>query len=267
MEKGISFHALVVNTILMELYFNGDLIYFLASVRSKLIENVSIIIPTYKRPTNLLNALTSVAEQDYLNKEIIVVNDTGAGSEYNSEISNVIQQVRGAYPLVDIKFIEHNENRNGAAARNTGLLVSTGEYICFLDDDDIYLQGRLSESIAKLANQPSHVGAVYCGFLGWNSPKNDLNRYAEGDLTKEILLLEYLKHYVHTNTVTYRRSAVLALNGFDESYQGWGYEDSDLVIRIMNKGVFRLEGRFAIPVIHLWHPLRLVSTPPTDGLY
>jgi predicted glycosyltransferase involved in capsule biosynthesis len=50
------------------------------------------------------------------------------------------------------------------------------------------------------------------------------------------------------------RQDFLDVNGFDESYQGWGYEDSDLVIRIMNKGVFRLEGRFAIPVMHLWHP-------------
>jgi glycosyltransferase involved in cell wall biosynthesis len=179
---------------------------------------VSVIIPTYKRPTNLLNALTSVAEQDYLYKEILVVNDTGNNSEYNEEIANVVRGVIAKFPNVNIKFIEHWENRNGAAARNTGFLASTGEYICYLDDDDIYLPGRLTKTVDSLSIQGNHIGAVYCGFLGWNSPVNDINRYAEGNLTKEILLLDYFKHYVHTNTVTYRRSAVTALNGFDESY-------------------------------------------------
>jgi predicted glycosyltransferase involved in capsule biosynthesis len=45
----------------------------------------------------------------------------------------------------------------------------------------------------------------------------------------------------------------VAVNGFDESFEGWGYEDSDLVIRLIHYGVKRKEGRFALPVLHLWH--------------
>jgi GT2 family glycosyltransferase len=45
----------------------------------------------------------------------------------------------------------------------------------------------------------------------------------------------------------------IAVNGFDELFQGWGYEDSDLVIRLIHHGVKRKEGRFALPVLHLWH--------------
>jgi N-terminal domain of galactosyltransferase len=45
----------------------------------------------------------------------------------------------------------------------------------------------------------------------------------------------------------------LAVNGFDEQFEGWGYEDSDLVIRLIHAGVKRKEGRFALPVLHLWH--------------
>ncbi len=44
-----------------------------------------------------------------------------------------------------------------------------------------------------------------------------------------------------------------AVNGFDECFYGWGYEDSDLVIRLIHYGVKRKEGRFALPVFHLWH--------------
>ncbi|NMP14986.1 glycosyltransferase [Thalassotalea sp. Y01] len=180
---------------------------------------ISVIIPTYKRPTNLANALRSAASQSYFDKEILVVSDNGDETKYNDETSKIVEQVKSEFPQVRINLLFHKKNRNGAAARNTGLFASTGEFVCYLDDDDIYLPGRLDKSIEALRNQPKTVGGVYGGFLGWNSPVNDDNRYATGDLTKEILTLDYMKHYLHTNTATYRRSAVLAINGFDESYR------------------------------------------------
>jgi GT2 family glycosyltransferase len=44
-----------------------------------------------------------------------------------------------------------------------------------------------------------------------------------------------------------------AVNGFDEVFEGWGYEDSDLAVRLLNHGVRRKEGAFATGVLHLWH--------------
>jgi GT2 family glycosyltransferase len=44
------------------------------------------------------------------------------------------------------------------------------------------------------------------------------------------------------------------VNGFDEDFVGWGHEDADFVSRLINSGIFRKEGRFAAPVLHLWHP-------------
>ena len=43
------------------------------------------------------------------------------------------------------------------------------------------------------------------------------------------------------------------VNGFDESFTGWGHEDSDLVVRLFNAGVMRKDGAFATEVFHLWH--------------
>lgn len=186
----------------------------------KIIDNrVSVIIPTYKRPTNLANALRSVAEQDYDNKEILVICDNGIESEYNAETDGLVKKVQAEFPDVSIQLIYHQKNRNGAAARNTGFLASTGEFICLLDDDDMYLPGRIKESVNVLSKQRKGVEGVYCGFLGWNSPVNDLERYKVGNLSKEILLLDYKKHYLHTNTATYTRAAYAELNGFDESYR------------------------------------------------
>ena len=45
----------------------------------------------------------------------------------------------------------------------------------------------------------------------------------------------------------------IRVNGFDELFEGWGFEDSDLVIRLIHAGIKRKEGRFAVPVLHLWH--------------
>jgi predicted glycosyltransferase involved in capsule biosynthesis len=49
------------------------------------------------------------------------------------------------------------------------------------------------------------------------------------------------------------REDLLAINGFDEAYHGWGLEDSDLVIRLLRRGIGRKSARFAAPVFHLWH--------------
>lgn len=46
----------------------------------------------------------------------------------------------------------------------------------------------------------------------------------------------------------------IRVNGFDELFEGWGFEDSDLVIRLIHAGIVRKEGRFAVSVLHLWHP-------------
>jgi predicted glycosyltransferase involved in capsule biosynthesis len=46
---------------------------------------------------------------------------------------------------------------------------------------------------------------------------------------------------------------LVAVNGFDESYQGWGHEDADLAVRLIRHGVHYKNGRFALTVLHLWH--------------
>jgi len=196
-------------------------------------DRVSIIIPTYKRPYNLSKAIESAVAQEYTNKEIIVISDNGEGSEFARETKSIVEKLRMSNPEVLIKLISHKINRNGAAARNSGIIKSTGEFICFLDDDDIYLDNRIAMTVERLKQLPKTVGAVYCGFLGWNSPKIDENRFKAGDLTEDLLLLNYKSHYLHTNTATYRRNALLQLNGFDETYRR--HQDIELNLRFFER--------------------------------
>ena len=195
------------------------IIPFSAGVTATVKGKVSVIVPTYKRPTNLKTAISSVLEQDYQDYEILIINDNGEGSPYNEETDAAIESLKLRDPMGRIRYIKHSENRNGAAARNTGIMRARGEYISFLDDDDMYLPNRLSDCVQRLKGANNLHGAAYCGFLGWNSPQNNEKRYKEGNLSRELLLLDYMKHYLHTNTATYKNDAVFALNGFDESYR------------------------------------------------
>lgn len=70
--------------------------------------------------------------------------------------------------------------------------------------------------------------------------------------------LRYIKPFrwrgIKTCNLAVWKKNVLKINGFDEAYIGWGYEDSDLVIRLLRAGVKHKSGRFATTVLHLWHP-------------
>jgi len=174
-----------------------------------------------------------VLKQDYADIEVLIVDDNGKGSEFDTETENVVNSLKIDFKKRNIRYLKHQVNANGASARNTGILASTGEYICFLDDDDIYLPGRITKSIDSLKNCQDHIGGLYCGFLGWNSQELNPDRFAVGDLTQEILMLDYEKHYLHTNTATYRRKPIFDINGFDPSYHR--HQDLEFNIRYFEK--------------------------------
>ena len=85
---------------------------------------VSYIVPTYKRPELLKRALESIGAQAYSRFEAVVVNDAGW------DVSKVV----GEFPFA--KLVNHKQNLGLSAARNSGISASSGEYLCYLDDDD-----------------------------------------------------------------------------------------------------------------------------------
>lgn len=94
----------------------------------------SVVIPTYNRPQRVLEAIESVLSQSYKDFEIVVVND-GSTSDY-SAVEIACKRER------KIKYV-FQDNQYLAAARNTGMQNASGEFICFLDDDDEFLPNHL----------------------------------------------------------------------------------------------------------------------------
>ena len=108
---------------------------------------VSVIIPTYKRPTMLGRAIDSVLNQSYTNTEVVVVDDNSNGDMFRMETIQYMEKYINDYR---VKYIKHERNQNGSAARNTGIQNSVGEYIAFLDDDDYFLKNRIKDAMCVL---------------------------------------------------------------------------------------------------------------------
>lgn len=102
--------------------------------KSEKIPTVSVVIPTYNRAHLVGRAIQSVLNQTYQDFEIIVVDD---GSTDNTE------EVVKSFNDPRIRYIRHDQNRGGSAARNTGIKMARGEYIAFQDSDDEWLPEKL----------------------------------------------------------------------------------------------------------------------------
>jgi glycosyltransferase involved in cell wall biosynthesis len=112
---------------------------------------VSIIIPTYKRPDDLRKAVESGLMQTYDHIEIVVVSD---GPDPVARAA-----VEGIDPRVH--YAELPTNRGPAAARNEGVALSRGEWLTFLDDDDLILPGKIEKQLA-LADRNSPQTMISC---------------------------------------------------------------------------------------------------------
>lgn len=104
----------------------------------------SVIITTYNRPKKLIRAVQSVLDQTYKDFELIIVND-GSQSDY-TEVINYIE------PYSQIRYF-FKENEERSVARNYGVDKANGKFICFLDDDDYYLNNHLQVLYNEIEKQ------------------------------------------------------------------------------------------------------------------
>lgn len=196
---------------------------------------ISIIIPTYSRPKNLIRAIDSVINQTYKDVEIIVVDDNGVGSPLQVYTKQLIQ------PYIDanlITYIAHVRNKNGSAARNTGYRSSKGNYIAFLDDDDEFVPQKLELQLKELETLDKSWGGCYCDTELISQVKDVKQVYPcklSGDLTVG-MLLETI--FFNTSTLLIRREVVEKLNGFNESYRR--HQDWEFLLRFFRSYQLKL---------------------------
>lgn len=122
---------------------------------------VSVVIPTYGRPEFLDRCIESVLKQTYQNIEIFVVDDNDPDTEGRIATE---AEMRKYNENPHIKYLKHNKNMNGSAARNTGWKQSKGKYITFLDDDDEIDRTKIEKQVDCLEKLDVSWGACYTGY-------------------------------------------------------------------------------------------------------
>jgi glycosyltransferase involved in cell wall biosynthesis len=179
---------------------------------------ISVVIPTYRRHDTIIDTLNSVFLQTFKDFEVIVIND-GSPDETAQLLAPLAVSGR-------IRYLEQS-NQGQAAARNLGLAEATGEFIAFLDDDDLWPPDKLEWQVAYLERNPS-IAAVGGGFewTGDRTP-SDILGY-EGVITAETISRGI--HFLSPGQTLVRTQILREIGGFDTSL--WGVEDMDLWFRM-----------------------------------
>lgn len=181
---------------------------------------VSVIVPTYNRAALLQQTVESVLAQTYPNIELIVVDD---GS--TDETPEMLKQYAGR--LVHIR----KQNEGGTAARNTGIQAVHGEYLNFLDHDDIFLPTKIERQVEILNARPE-VGLVHCGYYRMDKDGRYIdivNFLPEGDVRRVIVL----GCFCWSGAPLIRRECIDKVGVFDESV--WS-SDADMWLKIAIAG-------------------------------
>ncbi len=184
---------------------------------------VSIIIPAYNQAQYVAQTVDSALAQTYPNVEVIVVND---GS--TDDTAAILAGYRGR-----IKCISQ-ANRGLAGARNAGFSVARGEYLLFLDSDDIIPPTKIARHLEWFDQQPD-VGVVYSGWQYIDSNGNPLpgetRLRQEGQMLSRLLLSKF---YCIPGAAVIKRQILEQAGLFDESLRA--EEDTDLWIRAAQAG-------------------------------
>ncbi|HEY7472639.1 MAG TPA: glycosyltransferase family A protein [Gemmatimonadota bacterium] len=212
---------------------------------------ISAVIPVHDRSGLLEEAVESLVATRYGDLEIVIVED-GGGEETAARARALAERHPGV-----VRTVRHPDGRNHGpgASRNRGVQVSTGEYICFLDADDIVLPNRFARAPSALDADAALDGVGERFLREEGSPRA---RTASGDrrgLT-EALLGPGIRW--HTSSILLRRRCFLDVGGFSESLrtsEDWVlWVKLALVARIGDGGaepvaVYRRHGENTAPVL------------------
>ncbi len=234
---------------------------------------ISVVISTYNWPEALYLVLLSFQHQIDKNFEVIIVDD---GSTI--ETKNTIDQFSKVAHFPITHLWQEDKGFRLSRARNMGIQSAKGDYLIFIDGDCIirpsfiqnhralaekgyYVAGNrvlLSQTFSMyiLKNHIDISSKSLFSFLFYRC-KGYINRFHSLLLLSTQSSRRYAKK---TNwqkgkgcNMAFWRKDLIQVYGFEETFEGWGYEDSDIMIRLINHGTMRKSGYFSTAILHLWH--------------
>ena len=225
---------------------------------------VSLIITTYNWPESLFLVLKSIENQTIVPEEVVIADD---GSTF--ETKEMIGKVQKDSDLNIIHSWQEDIGFRAAKARNKAIAKSSGDYIILIDGD-IILHPKFIQD---------HVNNAKFGYFVQGS-----RVLFNQDLTEQLIIRQKMsfsffsrgmqsrKNAIHSNflskifsinknslrgtrccNIAFFRQDCINVNGFNNEFEGWGREDSEFVVRLLNAGLNRKNVRFNAIQYHLWH--------------
>ncbi len=236
---------------------------------------VSLVVTTYERPDALDAVLDSLSRQTRMPDEIIVADD-GSGIETRAVID---RWKDNGLPLIHVW--QPDEGFRASVARNLAVAHAQCDYLIFLDGDCMVFEDFVETHLKLAENGWLVVGSrilmsrqlTEATLNGTEKPLEwTRGRWLRARLYGRINRLSPLVRVGVDNPLRKLRrhrwrgahscnlgiwyNDFAVVNGFDEDYEGWGHEDADLVTRLFKSGVRRKDGHYAVPTLHLWHPIQ-----------
>lgn len=192
------------------------------------IPKVSVIIPCYNGTKWVRDTIDSVLNQTYQEFELIIVDDDSTDN-LEKIIENYSSDER-------IRYIQHKKNRGIPAARNTGIKASIGQYIAFLDQDDLWLKMKLEKQVEIFEQDKDRkIGLIFTNIvcIGSNGkrikakwPNKSVLKELSKKTGKEILIELFRENFIATSSVVVRKKECFKKLGLlnEDLYSGDDYE-------------------------------------------
>lgn len=227
--------------------------------------DISVIITTYNWPEALAQSLKSILGQKRLPLEVIVADD---GS--TPETAEMIRGVAADAPIPVIHSWQEDKGFRLARSRNRAIARARGEYVILIDGDILaerhfvldhhrvarkgfFVQGTRVLLTKRLSQQILRTGelSANCCSAGVGNRKNCLR----SNMLANIFSFKSRRlPGIKTCNFAFWRQDAIRVNGFNEDFVGWGREDSEFTVRLMNIGLWRQNVKFNALAYHLYHP-------------
>lgn len=234
---------------------------------------ISLVITTYNNPVGLKKAAGSAFYQTRLPDEVLIAED---GSDDNTAAT--VKDISGLSPFPVIHIRQKDRGFRAAKIRNKAILESSGDYIILLDGDCVMNKHfiadheMLSEKGCFIQGKRILVNrgavAIFDHTIA-DSTVILLRMALSGKITNAHHLLRLADYQGFKNrklkgikscNMSFFKKDIIAVNGFNEDFEGWGNEDSELACRFFKYGLFKKVHPFMAVCFHLWHPTNKIAT-------
>ena len=176
---------------------------------------VSVVVATYRRKHELVRALNSLSNQSYKNLEILLVDDCG-NDEWNKTVEEIFQEYIFLNPDIKIKKIVNAKTLGSAVSRNVGIEASIGEYVTFLDDDDVYMPDKIKNQLNFMVENNLDYTITNLDLYYENGKLSERRKrhYIKSFDSKSLIRYHMMYHMTGTDVLMFKRSYLIKIGCF-----------------------------------------------------